>query len=187
MYRPVGSIRSVLSSIERNEIVLPAIQREFVWSPDQICALFDSVMQDYSFGEFLLWKINPENSSQYSYYDFVRRYHERDAAHCPELDSIEDRQVIAVLDGQQRLTAFNIGLRGSMAVELPGKRWNNPDAFPRRILALDLLSKTPLVVEGNRYTIAKIISLEMFLMALQISRSFTKLGVSVYKIGSRSW
>lgn len=151
MYRPVGSIRNVLNSIERNEIVLPAIQREFVWSPDQICALFDSVMQDYPFGEFLLWKINPENSERYSYYDFVRRYHERDTPHCPELDPIENRQVIAVLDGQQRLTAFNIGLRGSMAVKLPGKRWNNPDAFPRRVLALNLLAQPTSDVENNRY------------------------------------
>ena len=151
MYRPLGTISSVLNNIERNEIALPAIQREFVWSPDQICALFDSVMRGYPFGEFLLWKINPEHSAKYSYYDFVRRYHERDAAHCPELDPIENRQVTAVLDGQQRLTAFNIGLRGSMAVKLPGKRWNNPDAFPRRVLALDLLAQPDPISEGNRY------------------------------------
>ena len=151
MYRPVGNIRSVLNSIDRHEIVLPAIQREFVWSPEQICTLFDSLMQGYPFGEFLLWKIDPENSAKYSYYDFVRRYHERDAPHCSELDSIENRQVTAVLDGQQRLTAFNIGLRGSMAVKSPGKRWSDPDAFPRRVLALNLLFKSALVSEGNRY------------------------------------
>ena len=34
-----------------------------------------------------------------------------------------------MLDGQQRLTALNIGLKGSMARKLPNKWWNNPDAF----------------------------------------------------------
>jgi hypothetical protein len=48
--------------------------------------------------------------------------------------------VTAVLDGQQRLTALNIGLRGSMAVKQPNKWWTNPDAFPVRILRLDLLA-----------------------------------------------
>ena len=36
------TIRATLARIERREIVLPAIQREFVWKPEQICKLFDS-------------------------------------------------------------------------------------------------------------------------------------------------
>ena len=152
MYRPVGTIKSVLDSMERNEFVLPAIQREFVWRPEQIAKLFDSVMQGYSFGEFLLWNIKPENSSRYRYYDFVRHYHERNAPNCPELDSFENQQVVAVLDGQQRLTAFNIGLRGSMAAKIPGRRWSDTNAFPRRVLALDLLGTPDLGEEGKRYT-----------------------------------
>ena len=57
-----------------------------------------------------------------------------------------------MLDGQQRLTAFNIGLRGSMAVKRPYKWWSSPDAFPRLILALDLLGSPEPDEEGNRYT-----------------------------------
>ena len=44
----------------------------------------------------------------------------------------------AVLDGQQRLICLNIGLRGSHTVKLPNKWWDNPDAFPKRYLYLDL-------------------------------------------------
>ena len=58
---------------------------------------------------------------------------------------------MAVLDGQQRLTAFNIGLRGSMSVKRPYKWWSSPDAFPRQVLALDLLAQTERDEEGNRY------------------------------------
>ena len=152
MYQQGGTIKQALDRIASNEYVLPAIQREFVWSPNQICMLFDSVMQGYPFGEFLFWRIGPENSADYRYYGFVREYHQRDDPHCPDLGHLPNQQTIAVLDGQQRLTAFNIGLRGSMAVKLPYRWWSNPDAFPRRVLALDLLAPNERDEEGNRYT-----------------------------------
>ena len=119
MYQQGGTIKQALCKIASNEYVLPAIQREFVWNPDQICRLFDSVMQGYPFGEFLFWRIEPKRSPDYRYYRFVLNYHQRDNPHCQDLGPLPDRETIAVLDGQQRLTAFNIGLRGSMAVKLP--------------------------------------------------------------------
>ena len=61
------------------------------------------------------------------------------------------KPITAVLDGQQRLTAFNIGLRGSMAIRRPYKRWSSPDAFPRRVLAMDLLASNEPDEDGNRY------------------------------------
>ncbi len=154
MYQQGGTIKQVLDRIAVNEYVLPAIQREFVWQPKQICALFDSVMQGYPFGEFLSWQVKAENAARYRYYGFVRDYHERDNPHCPDLGILRDRQLTAVLDGQQRLTAFNIGLRGSMATKLPYKWWNNPDAFPCRVLALNLLAHEEPDEEGNKYVFA---------------------------------
>ena len=151
MHQQGGTIEEALNSISTHEYVLPAIQREFVWLPDQVCNLFDSVMQGYPFGEFMLWRVAPENSAQYRWYDFVREYHQRDNPHCPELATIYDKPLTAVLDGQQRLTAFNIGLSGSMARKLPYKWWNSLDAFPKRVLALDLLASPEPNEDGSRY------------------------------------
>src|SRR5688572_15144349 len=106
MYKPGGTIKDALKRIERNEYVLPAIQREFVWRPEQICRLFDSLMQGYPFGGFLFWKVEPENSGEYKFYGFVRDYHQRDNPHCPELGLSPNQALTAVLDGQQRLTAL---------------------------------------------------------------------------------
>ena len=145
------TIKEALDNIATNDYVLPAIQREFVWKQAQICMLFDSVMQRYSFGMFLFWKIEPKNSANYRYYGFVREYHQRDNAHCPDLGQLPNRPIRAVLDGQQRLTAFNIGLRGAMAVKLPYKWWNNPGAFPRTVLALDLLFEAERDEDGKKY------------------------------------
>jgi len=140
MYQLGGKISQILEAIARRDYVLPAIQRELVWEPDQICQFFDSLMQGYPFGTFLFWKINQENSGNYKFYDFVREYHERDFPHCPSLPIMQNRQLTAVLDGQQRLTALNIGLAGSAAWKLPRKRWTSIDAFPVQFLYLNLLS-----------------------------------------------
>ena len=151
MYQTGGTIKDTIELMQRHEYVLPAIQREFVWKPEQIQRLFDSLMQGYPFGTFLLWRVNAENSNRYKFYDFVREYHERDNPHCPPLPMQTDR-VTAVLDGQQRLTALNIGLCGSMAVKQPWKWWSNPDAFPTRHLYLDLLGSTEPNEDGERYS-----------------------------------
>ena len=108
------TIRETIKAIQRHEYVLPAIQREFVWKPEQTAKLFDSLMQGYPVGTLLLWRVDAESASKYRFYDFVRDYHERDNPHCPRLPT-QRAALTAVLDGQQRLTALNIGLCGSMS------------------------------------------------------------------------
>lgn len=139
MFQTGRTIKETLDQIDRHDLVLPAIQREFVWRHDQICRLFDSLMQGYPLGAFLYWEIEKENSGNFKFYDFVRNYHQRDNPHCPPRPEMPNQRLTAVLDGQQRLTALNIGLRGTMAWKLPRYRWNNDYAFPIRKLYLDLL------------------------------------------------
>ena len=139
MYQTGNTIKETLDEIHRRDLVLPAIQRELVWGPEQICRFFDSLMQGYPFGTFLYWRVASENSGHFKFFDFVLNYHERNDPHCPPLPDMPNRPLTAVLDGQQRLTALNIGLRGSAAWKLPRLWWNNPDAFPARLHYLDLL------------------------------------------------
>ena len=139
MYQTGHTIEKTLKQIQRHDLVLPAIQREFVWRQEAICRLFDSLMQGFPFGTFLYWKVAPENSDKFNFYGFVLDYHERDNKHCPPLSAMPNTALTAVLDGQQRLTALNVGLKGSMAWKLPRLWRNNPAAFPKRHLYLDLL------------------------------------------------
>jgi hypothetical protein len=132
------TIRHALDHIHRHDYVLPAIQREFVWRPEQIARLFDSLMQGYPIGSFLFWSVERDNVRQYKFYDFVRDYHQRLRPHCPPVEVPVGQSVIAVLDGQQRLTALNIRLRGSHAAKEPRKWWSSPDAFPEKRLYLNI-------------------------------------------------
>lgn len=77
------TIRRTLERVSSYEYILPAIQREFVWKPDQICQLFDSLMRRYPIGSFLFWGIPPTDLNKYVFYEFIRDYHERRAPHCP--------------------------------------------------------------------------------------------------------
>jgi hypothetical protein len=137
-YQTAITIKKVLEQIHRDEYLLPAIQREFVWSDAQICHLFDSLLQGYPIGSLLFWQVPKERSRDYVFYEFLCDFHQRDRRHCERYKLLEDEPIMAILDGQQRLTALNIGLRGSHAVKLPRAWWTNPDAFPVRHLYLNL-------------------------------------------------
>ena len=150
-YQTPITIKTALDRIWKHDYVLPAIQREFVWKPEQIYRLFDSLMQGFPVGSFLFWKIERETAGAFQFFDFSREYHQRDNPHCPPLGKAPDGPVTAVLDGQQRLTALNIGLRGSLAVKEANRWWNNPKAFPVKRLYLDLLHEALADEEGEIY------------------------------------
>jgi len=135
-------IKDVITEIDKKNYLLPAIQREFIWTPDQIVGLFDSLMQDYPIGSFLFWKIDKDTRTKFQFYEFIRDYHERDNPHNPKANLSGSEATIAILDGQQRLTALYIGLKGSYAEKLPWKWWKSDDAFPKKRLYLNLLSKS---------------------------------------------
>ena len=150
-YQTPITIKSTLDRMWHHDLVLPAIQREFVWQPAQTCRLFDSLMQGFPIGSLLFWKIDRAATEQFRFFGFVRDYHQRDNPHCPPLGKAPEGTVTAVLDGQQRLTALNIGLRGSMAVKEPNKWWNNPNAFPTKRLHLDLSRESDPDEGGMRF------------------------------------
>ena len=47
MYKPGGTIASALGRIQQTNYVLPAIQREFVWKPEQIERLSERLNSDH--------------------------------------------------------------------------------------------------------------------------------------------
>lgn len=150
-YSEPKTIVSQLKRIQERKLVLPAIQRDFVWSPRQIENLFDSIMRGYPIGSLLSWTVEPETAQKFKFYEVMRQYHQRDNPHCAVLDIARDMPFQAVLDGQQRLTALNIGLRGSYSDRKPGAWRNNPNSYPDRHLYLNLKSKAPENDESREY------------------------------------
>lgn len=48
------TIRQAIRNIDDRTFLLPAIQRNFVWSTQQICTLFDSLMREYPINTFMI-------------------------------------------------------------------------------------------------------------------------------------
>lgn len=151
-FQPPITVADAMAEIHNRRYVLPAIQREFVWQPEQICTLFDSLLRGYPIGSFLFWSMTPEQTRQFKFYEFLTDYHERDQPYASVARGLDGRDVTAVLDGQQRLTALNIGLHGRFADKAKRKWASNPDAYPWRRLYLDLSRDAdPASGTGARY------------------------------------
>jgi uncharacterized protein with ParB-like and HNH nuclease domain len=134
------TIREAVEEIHAKKYLLPAIQREVVWTCEQIERLFDSLMRDYPIGSFLFWHVERKRTGNYQFYEFMREYSDWDNHHNAKANVTGQDDITGVLDGQQRLTALYLGLLGSYAYKEPWKRWTNAAAFPKRRLHLNLLS-----------------------------------------------
>ena len=100
------SIYQLINEIDSKEIVLPAIQRDFVWDTGRISLLFDSMMRGYPVGIILLWEtyqpIQFRNFDNYFTRDALHKFH----------DNTGDKRLKLVLDGQQRLSSIYVALKG---------------------------------------------------------------------------
>lgn len=101
------TIINLLERIKNGEIVLPAIQRDFVWSESKIEKLLDSVMRGYPIGIVFLW----ETYNDIQYRDFALNYlsDSRYIFH----DNEKQKRLNLVLDGQQRLQSLYVALYGT--------------------------------------------------------------------------
>lgn len=87
---------------------LPNIQRPFVWSEEQICRLFDSILREYPISTLLVWRTESLLRRR-KFIDCWRDTISLQDFYVPE----EKGRKNLVLDGQQRLQSLYIGLRGS--------------------------------------------------------------------------
>jgi len=87
---------------------LPNIQRPFVWSEDQICRLYDSILREYPISTLLVWKTT-SSIRRRKFIDNWRSTLKLADFYVPE----DTKRKCLVLDGQQRLQGLFIGLCGS--------------------------------------------------------------------------
>ena len=146
------TIKNVMQEINVRYF-LPDLQREYVWLSNEkeqkIERLFDSIMRGYPISSFLLWKLKktdiaiPYDKNQsndklnFQLYKFITDY---DVQH-PHNQQIDISQIncddlFVVLDGQQRLTSFFIGIRGSRTLKKKYAKTNHVSVEKRLYLNL---------------------------------------------------
>lgn len=103
-------ISDVMMEIDEEKFVLPVIQRELVWNEEKMESLFDTVLKGDSFGGIIAIKEESGSIPLFNYRPFTK-----DGNFIPSQNVVELNQTQHfVIDGQQRLQSFYIGLKGSI-------------------------------------------------------------------------
>lgn len=141
-YETAITIKEAIKQIKNRHYVLPSIQREFVWTTDQIETLFDSLMRDYPIGTFLFWKVDKNKIRDFEFYEFLEKYHEKNNRHNKKATLSADEDIIALLDGQQRMTSLYLALCGSYSEKRKHARRDDLSSYNEKRLFLNLLKKS---------------------------------------------
>lgn len=130
-----ASIKDIVEKIDSNEILLPAIQRKYVWNEEQVLALFDSILRSYPFGTMIFWKIQDKTDiNKYCFYKFIKDY-KKDYLQNPKAGKIVKDSIFVVMDGQQRLTSLYMGIKGSReSLIRPGVRRSKEENWRTKYL-----------------------------------------------------
>lgn len=108
------TVAQLVEQAVQGQLDIPEFQREFVWRPDQVSSLVDSLHRDYPIGQILLW---------------ARPEAEGGAPAAPA--ATEKRWLV---DGQQRTTALCLVFGQKPAW------WVNAASWERRLASTDVLA-----------------------------------------------
>jgi hypothetical protein len=107
-------ISDVVKEINSEKFVLPVIQRHFVWGEEKIVALFDTLLKGDSFGGIMVIEEERDSKPLFSFHNFIKDFTtDRSDAVSVDVERLVRDQYF-VIDGQQRLQSFYIGLCGTM-------------------------------------------------------------------------
>lgn len=97
------SFLDLMSGVEKCRIQIPAFQRSFVWKPQDIRYLLDSIYRGYPIGSFIFWRTTRKlpRSRMVGDIEFA----------CDDLR--EGTEIAYVLDGQQRITSLFAAVKGA--------------------------------------------------------------------------
>ena len=104
------SIKNAINKIKDEEIVLPVIQRRLVWSEDKMELLFDSLLKGNSFGSIICIEEEKDTKPLFAYRSFTQ---DGNDVASQEVDELSKTRWF-IIDGQQRLQSFYIGLTGTL-------------------------------------------------------------------------
>ena len=106
MAKAEASVEELVGMIQRGELRLPEMQRQYVWRSTRVRDLLDSLYRSYPSGAILLWETDEDVPLQ-------------DMAVAQQHNPYQSTRLL--LDGQQRLTSLSAVIRGE-PVQVRGRR-----------------------------------------------------------------
>jgi len=147
------SLKDVLKEIKTGRLVLPVIQRELVWEKEKITALFDTTLKAESFGGIMTVIDPAKREPLFEFRKFISNFQQGQIIESKTIDILQE-ETTYVIDGQQRLSAFHIGINGeynneSLYFDLLGESDHNNYNF---LFAKDM-TKLPKAVDNHNGTL----------------------------------
>ncbi|MEE1247708.1 MAG: DUF262 domain-containing protein [Lachnospiraceae bacterium] len=153
------TIFEAVENIDNEKYVMPAFQRQYCWSMEQIEKLWDSILLGYPISTFLFWHIDNNNiTSDTKFCTFLKNvtFDNRKKSDSPNYDlSIINvkKTDTAVLDGQQRLTSLYLSLFGDAFIRPKNARKVNGDRIVSKLVIE--LNKNKLTIDEEEYNSKK--------------------------------
>ncbi|MBL7969659.1 MAG: DUF262 domain-containing protein [Prolixibacteraceae bacterium] len=111
------TLKEVIKDISTGRIVLPVIQRELVWSQSKIISLFETVLKGESFGGIMTVIDPAKREPLFEFRKFISHFQQGQLIVSKKVSRLEE-ETTYIIDGQQRLSAFYIGITGEYNNEL---------------------------------------------------------------------
>jgi hypothetical protein len=116
-------------------MLIPDLQRPFVWTPNQVTLLIDSLIRGWPFGTLLLWKVNQGELQGIPFRPFWSVVDRTDSDEGAQVSQMNPpAQYHMVLDGQQRVQSLLLALGGDdWGFKLEDRDWTEEvkDQRPR--------------------------------------------------------
>ncbi|MDX8568141.1 DUF262 domain-containing protein [Elizabethkingia sp. HX XZB] len=93
----VRSLKNYLEEFEQGAFQIPSFQRDFLWNPDDIKQLFDSIKNNYPIGSILFWKPLEGSQAWSPKYSKIGPY---------TIQNSKSNEIVFILDGYQRLSSL---------------------------------------------------------------------------------
>jgi len=153
------TIYEALLNIKNKKYIMPAFQRQFVWSMEQIEKFWDSILLNYPIATFLFWHIDDSNvTNDTKFCNFLSDviFNNRKTADSVnyELIYIDIKNTdTAVLDGQQRLTSLYLSLFSNAYILPKYSRRRTGDRIIAKLLIE--LNKNKILINEEEYNSKK--------------------------------
>ena len=104
------TISEVITKITDGQFVLPVIQRRLVWTEEKMELLFDTLLKGNSFGGIMVLEEEKGSKPLFAYREFTKDGSDITSS---DIKVPLSQEQFFVIDGQQRLQSFYIGLTGN--------------------------------------------------------------------------
>lgn len=125
-HRLLRELLAMAGKTEDATLLIPDLQRPYIWSPSQVVNLIDSLIRGWPFGTLLTWKVRPDDPARAlarSFWKVVDRTEAEDGQ--PISMKHPPAAFHMVLDGQQRVQSLLLALGGDgWGFKLLDRQWH---------------------------------------------------------------